>query len=71
MSRFVTLRDEDGEVRTHAAGGFADYATLCGESDNDDMAVAILTSRGARIDCDACRSIYEAARLLKPKDFAS
>jgi hypothetical protein len=70
--RYVTLLERDsGNVTTHAVGGYADYATICGCSSNDDLMSEIPTPRGQRIDCRVCLEMYETARRFRPQDFAT
>lgn len=70
-SQFVAV-SIDGNVGIHAPSGAGpDYSTLCGV-DPDDPVIGhyhAKVPRGVKIDCDQCRAIYDAAKLLRVSDF--
>lgn len=61
---------ETGEVLWHICSGVAGYHTLCAVSLNDDCFEEVEPVRGQKIDCPDCRAMWEAARCVKPRDFA-
>lgn len=61
----------DGKLEVHASGdvGAGDYASLCGlDGDDHDQKRADLPP-GARIDCEQCRSMWQAWRTFSAGDF--
>lgn len=74
MSRqdhMIAIRVDD-ITEVHATGGSGvDYATLCG-LDGDDPGAGQYPAelpKQAKIDCVACRQIFERARQLRKTDF--
>lgn len=69
--------DHDGEVIVHAksSGAGGDYDTLCAVDANDPSVghngiVPVPRNGRARINCQECRAIWEAARGYSSKDFS-
>jgi len=73
MSKFVALMIE-GERGVHArpAGG-GNYATLCGQSGDDDPenGTIVPVKRGERINCRSCAAIIRLARQYTERNIAS
>jgi hypothetical protein len=75
VSRLVAI-NVGGSVEVHACGREipGDYDTLCGV-DANDPAIGhfgiVDLPKGAKIDCQQCRGIFEATRALRRTDFAS
>jgi len=71
MSRKVAVKTDDG-VSVHCECTYGDYDTLCGIDSNDDSIGHFGTvplPPNAKIDCAACRNIWETARRYRKSDF--
>lgn len=62
-----------GISEVHMGGGAGDYITACGldGADNDPSVQQeiVPTSRGAKINCQQCRQIWETARRYRAWEF--
>jgi len=72
MSKFIAVIVE-GTLSIHARDTTGNYATLCG-LDGDDPHPGAQQSmakvpRGRKIDCTACRNIWQVAKQYRATDF--